>query len=282
MPEYFSNNRRAENTDSTLHYYYGFKNNESKDSVPATEEALSELKDTIPTSETRTDTRPSLPTLAKNKDKPEINDVSSEVMEIFGNDKETMKHYVDGVRAAMRRMREALETPRSKDPLHDFITTNGSYKRNSFRRLNADWQAMLKFTPNEEYKGPNAKITKMRIVAASQLYMVEYFKTHVFKSKQSVDLNPWNFVDGKTGPHTVSVYSAYWNTEHMPKSARPETESAQLEAEYSPEAKISYKQAGDKLARIIPKIEDRRPSVPKPPDPEHKPVDTLLKGLDLK
>ena len=143
-----------------------------------------------------------------------------ETLDIFG-DKETMKHYMDGIR-------EALETPGMGDKLHDYITANERYKRSSFHTLNSQWQEMLGFTPDEKYLGKNNRETNKRIAAASQLLMIEYYQTHVFESEKTLDLNPWRFADGKTGAYTVSVYAEYWDYRHGALSKREKPNRAVL------------------------------------------------------
>ena len=149
------------------------------------------------------------------------------VLDIFGN-LETQEYYVNAIR-------EILETPDFGDRLHDFIMANKTYQKSTYHRLNSDWREKLGFNPDGKYEGRNLNHTNMRIAAASQLLMIEYYKARVFEMEKKVDLNPWRFADGKTGAYTVSVYSEYWKSRHSANSNRKKPNRTDLAAGYGAE-----------------------------------------------
>jgi len=158
----------------------------------------------------------------KESDNKEILDTA---LEIFDN-LDTQKYYVSSIR-------EILETPYFGDKLHDFIMANKVYYKGSYNKLNSNWRSMLGFNPNKNYEGKNVSHTNMRIAAASQLLMIEYYKTHVFETEKKINLNPWRFADGKTGAYTVSVYSEYWKSKYSANSDRKQTNRTVLTEGYS-------------------------------------------------
>lgn len=120
--------------------------------------------------------------------------------DIFG-DRETQKHYIEGVR-------EALETL-DGDRLHDFIMDHLSYGKSSYAQWNAELSDLLGWQPEDRFRGRDKGQTDMRITAAVQHVFVDHYKNDVFQLTRKA-INPWIFIDGKLGPYSVTVAGEYW------------------------------------------------------------------------
>lgn len=176
------------------------------------------------------------------------------IKEIFG-DEETQKWYVD-------RVREALETMNS-DRLHAFIVNHPRYGKGEFRKWNADLAKLLAISVEKKYKGKNEAHTNMRLTAATQIVLVEYYKNDVFQiTIPEKKINPFIFIDAKWGPYSNSVLAEYWKHKHGPKSAKPDPNRSGLKKSYGAKSKQVY---GDAMAYL-----DAQLSTVKPPAPEEK------------
>ena len=125
------------------------------------------------------------------------------IREIFGS-RDCYDWYMKKLRAAIRSI--------SPDDLYRFIHEHPSYGKSNFEGWNRDFAELVNIGEiPKKHRGANLSIRNRRIAAAAQRVLVDMYEDDVFQlTFDKPKTNPWIYVDGETGPYTVSVLNDYW------------------------------------------------------------------------
>ncbi len=144
------------------------------------------------------------------------------VDEIFST-KEIKEYYKKTVQEAIERLRQ------NPGSFYEYIREHTLYDKGDYKLWNKELAAALGINPDDiedKYKTDNEELNYMRIAAGMQIYMFDYFRSEsksgmnrdVFQTTFSKGkVNPFIYVDGKTGMFTLCVMGEFWNRDFDPK-----------------------------------------------------------------